>query len=390
MNCTNVFSRNIKAYNSGVRFIVNQGGARSSKTYSILQLALIIAIKHQGASAKKISVISESIPHLKKGVISDFEKILKGENAYNPRKINISDHSYHFGDSMIEFFSAEDSGKVTGPSRDIVFFNEVNNVPYSIFDAAIVRTTDCVFCDYNPTHEFYIHDEILKHRSSEVAFIQSTYKDNEFLHTNLVKDIESRKDRNENWWKVYGLGELGNLEGLIFPSFTLVDDMPDADGRIHGMDFGFTNDPTTLIDIRLHGGGLYLDEMMYQTAMTTGDIINHLKGVKFEKKKLVADSSDPKTIEEIRRGGFNIHPAVKGGDSIRAGIDLIKQYPLFITKRSTNIIKEARNYKWKIDRSTGKPLNEPIDIFNHGWDAVRYGLRELVDKPKQSAVRFNF
>lgn len=383
---TSVFSKILRAYKEGVQYIIIQGGASASKTISTLQFLKEIGDRHRF----DISVVSESIPHLKRGAIKDFINILEWFGRYSEDDHNKTDQIFDLIKSQVEFFSADVPSKTRGPRRDILFINECNNIPYETAYQLMSRTRKLVILDYNPVSEFWVHTELIPMlKPYEYRYFECTYRDNEALGEKEIRDIERRSAIDPNYKLVYGEGKLGRLEGLIFPEVILIDEMPTADKRIHGMDFGFTNDPTTLADIRVIGDDIFLDELLYQTAMTSGDIIRFLKSIEFGKKELVADSSDPKTIAELRRGGFNVHEAVKGPDSIKFGIDLIKTKRIHITKRSVNFIKEQRNYKWKTDRSTGKPLNEPIDFFNHLWDPTRYGLTKLITKPKVFGVKAN-
>lgn len=385
---TSVFTRNIVAYNAGKKYIVNQGGTSSSKTWSVLQLLYLIAVYSK--KSLTISVISETLPHLKRGAMADWETILKDAGAYSEKMHNKTDHTYTIGRCKVEFFSAENSGKVTGPRRDILYINECNNVPYSVFEQADIRTRGAVFLDFNPTNEFWVHERVLTLPEQDVEFIKSTYLDNDELSPEIIRKIESRRDIDPRWWKVYGEGELGSLDGLVFPSITLIDQLAPSDRVRFGMDFGFTNDPTTLMEVRIVGDELQQHEHLYRTAMTTGEIIRELKAILPYHHKVIADSSDPRTIEEIRRAGINIYPAVKGPDSINLGLDLMRQYRQSVTKSSVNAIKERRNYSWQVDRATGKAMNRPIDGWDHTIDPVRYALTDLITRQPVRAVRANF
>lgn len=324
--------------------------------------------------------MSESMPHLKLGVIRDFETILKEENEFDESKINYTEHVYFFNGrkSYIEFFSADNAGKVHGPRRDILFLNECNNISFKVFDQLFIRTEQCTFLDYNPSSQFWVDDEVIaKTNESKYAIVHSTYLDNIFLTTNQRERIEARKKTHPEWFKVYGLGMPGNLEGVIFPSINIVEEMPAADRQSFGMDFGFTNDPTTLVDVRLHGGELFIDELLYRTSMTGGDIISFLKSENIDtRKRIIADNEDMRLIKEISDAGYSIEAATKGPGSIRAGIDLMMRYKINVTRRSVNAIKEFRNYTWRVDKS-GRSLNEPVDYFNHCIDPVRYAMETL-------------
>jgi phage terminase large subunit len=378
---TNVFAKNLLAFDSGKRYVINQGGTRSSKTFSILQLIYFIATYQ---SNQLISIVSETFPHLKRGVIRDWESILESLNfdINNKKLLNKSDHIYKIGTSKVEFFSADDSKRLRGAARDYLFVNECNNISLMSFNELEVRTRKSIFLDFNPVAEFWVHSDLMPRVSSDkYEFIKSTYKDNTELSQTQIDSIESRREFDPQWWRVYGLGEVGSIEGLIFPEFHMIDSMPDGGRHIYGMDFGFSNDPTTLIDIRVVGDELYLDERLYQTGMTSSDIVQFLNGDGVRRSdEIIADSADPRVIAEINRSGYNCHPSIKGADSVRIGIDTIKRHKVFVTKRSTNLMKEFRNYKYKMTHD-GKYINEPIDFWNHCIDAVRYGLTRMLDYP---------
>jgi phage terminase large subunit len=375
MNVTSVFGRNISAFNNGKRYIINQGGTSSSKTYSILQLLILIALKKDNLL---ISIVSESLPHLKRGAMRDFQNILLSMNLYNESMHNKSNNEFIIGNSKIEFFSADASSKLRGARRDILYINEANNIDKNSFDELSIRTKQSTFIDYNPVSEFWVHNHLLNNTSIDIEFIKSTFRDNEFLDVNIVKDIERRKESDYEWYKVYGLGEIGNLEGVIFNNYNIVKELPDTPKRILGCDFGFTNDATAIVDIRYSDGEIYIDELLYQTDLTNNMIAKFITSdADLKSVTMICDSAEPKSIAELQMFGVRCLPADKGADSIRNGIDLMKQYKINITERSINLIKEIRNYRWKTDR-TGKSLNVPIDIWNHCIDASRYGCTFLL------------
>lgn len=381
MKLTTVFKNNLFAFKEGKRFIINQGGTSSSKTYSILQLLFIIALKKSGYV---ISVVSESLPHLKRGAMRDFIKILETEGYYSGETHNKSTSSFNIGSSTVEFFSADDSSKMRGARRDILFINECNNVDKSTFNELSVRTRYTTFLDYNPVGEFWVHDLMAERKPDTYTFIKSTYRNNEFLDAEIVREIENRKTLDPTWWKVYGEGEVGYFEGVILTNWKTVTDIPDTPKRIIGLDFGFTNDPTVILDIRYMDGQLYVDEIIYKTMLTNADIANIIKTeTDIGKTLVVCDSAEPKSIAELQLMGIRAIPADKGSDSIRNGLDLLKQYNINITNRSTNLIKEVRNYRWKTDRN-GKSLNVPIEYFNHCIDALRYGTVYLLGGANKS------
>jgi len=365
---TSVFNSNLRAYNEGKRIIVNKGSTRSSKTWSILQLLLIIA--EFSSRQRIISVVSESMPHLKKGCIRDFEAMMQAEHKWDTKNWNSTDKIYRINNSFIEFFSADQPGKVHGPARDILYINECINIPYETFRQLSIRTTETVFLDYNPCHEFWVDEKILTRPDS--VLIHSTYLDNEYLSPAQIREIESNKNDKE-WWKVYGLGETGSRTGLIMLNWDIVNSMPETyKKRWIGIDFGFTNDPTAIVDIWLYEGELWIDELLYAKGYDNVMIARHLFDSKIPGRvPVVADSSEPKSIREIRSFGWQVEGASKGRDSINAGIALLNRYKKHITQKSTGIISEYRSYRWQTDCSD-KPTNSPVDRHNHSIDAQRY------------------
>ena len=381
MKTTAVFAKNIKAYNSSARLIANKGGARSSKTFSILQLLLLIALKSK--KALLISVVSESFPHLKKGCLRDFCMILEIEGMREgvDYVYNRTDSIFKIGKCSIEFFSADSPGKVHGPQRDILFINEANHISYEIYRQLAIRTAQTIFIDWNPAAEFWFEEENL-HLKTDTVTLHSTYKDNGFLSPMQVREIESNK-HNENWWRVYGLGLTGVFEGLIYSNWEQVNEVPAVvKSAWSGLDFGFTNDPTSLIYVALQGGELWLDELIYEPGLTNPAIANRAKDTVAKGLQIVADSAEPKSIAELKTFGLMVEDAKKGPDSILHGIEILQRYKWNVTSRSLNLIKELRNYQWKTDKQTGKQLNIPIDGFNHALDAVRYVALNKLDEAK--------
>lgn len=394
MQTTRVFDEIAKAYRDGLRGVDSRGGTRSTKTYSALQFLVFLAV---GLISKKlISVVSETLPHLKKGAIRDFEEILQKEGIIatslrdDPRW-NATDRVFTFANgTIIEFFSADSPGKVHGPSRDILFINEGQNIRWETARQLMIRTREFIIVDYNPTHEFWAHTELAT--DPRFRTIVSTYKDNPFLTPAQIEDIEKGK-KNANWWRVYGLGQTGQLEGVIY-QFEQIDQMPDNAGlvRIGGLDYGFTNSKTAGVDILadVRRKELYLDEMFYNTGMLNSDIIRALNAHGFPKKgpRLYADCAEPKSNEEIKRAGFNVFGSYKG-KSIEEQIAFVQGWKIYVTKRSVNLIKEGRNYIWDTD-ADGKKLNVPIKDYDHGMDAMRYAVfGQLADfrPPKKTTIR---
>lgn len=372
MKTTRVFSNLVRAWESDKRYIVSKGGTRSSKTYSALQLLIVVAC--YSVKPLLISVVSETLPHLKKGAIRDFKSIMAEAGIWEDARWHDTDKIYTFHNgSQIEFFSADSPGKVHGPGRDILFINEAQNMKWETVRHLNIRTKGKVMFDYNPTSDFWVDTEILS--GDRYCLVHSTYKDNRFLSAEQVADIESNM-KDENWWRVYGLGLTGRLEGLIY-DFTQIDEMPDRTGlvQLYGLDFGFTNDPTALLDILVDTRRkiVYADELLYRRRMLNSDIIGEMDGFGIRKKgpEIFADSAEPKSIEEISQAGYNCKPCFKG--QIRTQLNTIKQYDLRFTKRSLNLIREGRNYQWKMDKD-GNPTNEPCEGNDHAMDALRYGI----------------
>ena len=356
------------------RLRVVAGGTSASKTYSIVMILIDYA---QSNKIKRIDILSESYPHLEGGVIKDFKEIMINQNYWQDKCWNESKHQYNFESaSVIKFISVDKLGKSRGPRRDVLFVNEANNIDYQIFDQLKVRTKEIIWIDFNPTHEFWYYTEI-RDKGIDHDFLTLTYLDClNALDKRIVDDIESHKN-NKNWWKVYGLGQLGEIEGRIYTNWKIIDEVPhEARLERYGLDFGYTNDPTAIIAVYYYNGGWILDEKVYKKGMSNKDIADTLKNI--EDKLVIADSAEPKSIDEIRSYGLNIQPCKKGKDSVRAGIQLAQDQPISITKRSINGIKEYRNYLWMTDRN-GKLIspNEPEKGNDHFLDAIRYAMETL-------------
>jgi len=356
----------IKKLKKRVRII--QGGTAAGKTVGVLMYLAAKAVLDKEPTLT--SIVSESFPHLKRGAIRDFLQILETQNAYEDDNWNKTDYVYTFHNgSKIEFFSADQPGKVRGPRRDRLFINEANNISFETYEQLEVRTKEFIIIDYNPVSEFWALTELKNKEKTE--FLKLTYQDNEALSENIVSSIEQRRGR-ANWWKVYGLGELGDIEGKIYNGWQIIDEVPhEARLERYGLDFGYTNDPTAIVAVYYYNNGWILDEKVYRTGMSNREIAETLKT--YKPALTIADSAEPKSIDEIRGYGVNISGAEKGRDSVVYGIQIIQDQQISVTKQSVNLIKEYRNYLWMTDK-TGKVLNEPEDINNHCLDAIRYAL----------------
>jgi len=354
---------------------VIQGGTSAGKTLAILAVLIDIAAKNK----TEISVVSESIPHLRRGAIKDFAKVMQWTGRWVADRWNKTLLTYHFANgSIIEFFSADSEARLRGARRQVVYINEANNIDFESYYQLAIRTSEAIYIDFNPTHEFWAHTEVLPEQDAELVIL--TYKDNEALPDTIKRDIELNRTKAEtsaywaNWWKVYGLGQVGTLQGAIYEDFEVVEgiDVSRAKFVALGLDWGFSNDPTALVAIYRQGDCLLIQELLYATGLTNQDIADKLRSLGITRAwEIVADSAEPKSIEEIYRLGFNIKPAEKGPDSVRNGIDILKRFKLQVTKDSTNLIKELRSYTWATDKE-GKNTGVPIDSFNHACDAMRY------------------
>jgi phage terminase large subunit len=358
------------------RIKIVQGGTSASKTYSILAVLIDKALRKDGL---EISIVAESIPHLRRGALKDFIKILKWTNRFNDQQLNKSLLTYQFKNgSVVEFFSADDASKLRGARRDILYINECNNVTFESYNELAIRTKREVYLDFNPANEFWVHKELKDEPDTD--FIILTYKDNEALDESIVTQIEKNRDKAAtssywaNWWRVYGLGEVGSLEGVVFNNWKEIDMIPKEAKLIGiGLDFGYTNDPTAAIEIYNYNGTRIINELVYRTGMVNSDIAKILpSGV-----IIYADSSEPKSIEEIRRQGKTIKGVTKGADSINYGIDVMQRQDYLVTKQSTNLIKELRSYCWDVDKQ-GQRMRKPIDHYNHAIDALRYHEMEAL------------
>ena len=302
---------------------------------------------------------------------------MESHGYFVPNRWNKTDYTYSFETgSKIEFFSADQPGKVRGPRRDRLFINEANNVPYETFDQLEVRTREFIFLDWNPTNEFWFYDLVANR--NDVEHLILTYKDNEGLSAEIIASIEQRRDRS-GWWQVYGLGLLGEVEGKIYKDWQIIDEINHV-ARLerYGLDFGYSNDPSSIVAIYYYNGGYIWDEICYQKGLSNKQIADILKNQ--PQQLVIADSAEPKSIDEIHSYGINILPAEKGKDSVVNGIQLVQGQRISVTKRSVNIIKEYRNYLWETDKD-GKVLNVPEGLWNHAMDAGRYAMASIIKQP---------
>ena len=365
--------------NSQNRIIVEQGGTRSGKTYNILIWLIIYCLREEN-TGQVITICRKTFPAVRASVMRDFFEILERAGRYNPDNHNKSSSEYYLGGNMVEFISLDQPQKVRGRKRDMLFINEANELHFEDWQQLIMRTNGRIIIDYNPSDEYHwIYDRVITR--DDVDFFKTTYLDNPFLPSNIISEIERLKQTDENYWKIYGLGERGQSKAVIF-SYQEVSTIPEGASLVAaGMDFGFTNDPTTLVVAYRKDIDLYFQELIYETGLTNRDIHHKLQSLGFDKRtEIFGDSAEPKSIKELQLFGWNIKPTAKGADSVMAGIDMLKRYRLNVTKGSVNLIKEFRNYKFVEDHN-GKVLNKPIDAYNHAIDAARYATYNRLSRP---------
>jgi phage terminase large subunit len=384
------------------------GGTSAGKTISILQILIDYA---QSVDNQLISVVSESFPHLRRGAMRDFQNILQDHqegkpsywDAYGEAAWSKSEYTYTFPNgSKIEFFSADQPGKVRGPRRDVLFVNEANNVPKEAWDQLVLRTRKFAYADWNPVANFFMYDDYGLHDEGDVGsddedadFIILTYKDNEGLEQSIVKEIEKRAKLNKAWGKVYAEGIRGELDEKIFKGWTVIDEIPhEASLEVAGMDFGYAQDPTVLVDIYRYNGGYIIDEQIYRIGLRDSEAANQVVNGPNPNKLIIADSADRQKIDLLYDMGLNIlgveKKGVAGDHFTNAAIGFVQNQRMSITKRSTGVIKSYRNFMWQTDKD-GKIIPKYDHYMSDGMMAVVYGMtnfdsrrhEETYERPKR-------
>lgn len=374
IKATPVFYANKKAYEEGYPIICNEGGSRSSKSYSVVQLLIHIAISNPNT---RISMVSHSLPHIKRGVYRDFKNILEQWNIWDEKDFRYTDFIYTFKNgSYIELFGLEDPDKAKGPARDILFVNEANLISKALFDQLLIRTTGQVFLDWNPADFISWVYEVADNPKNKR--IHSTYLNNiSNLSDSQIRNIEQYKDLPDDFmWKVYGLGERGSAKEIIYTQWNQYDEAPDGD-VFYGLDFGYVH-PAALVKVTHHEGQNYFEEIVYQSGLTLSDLSRLIKEKLPERATIYADAAEPKSIEELYRQGFNIKPAQK---DVWAGIVKMKSYPINLHYNSKNLRREFMSYKWKKDKNDNV-IEEPVKANDDLMDACRYAVFTHLTKLK--------
>lgn len=373
LKATKVFQKNYKALQEGYRYLVNQGGSGSSKTYSIAQLIIILCHEETG---NRFSIIRKSLPDLKKSAMRDFINLLREYDLYSDDNHNKTDNVYELNGNEVEFFGLEIGQKVRGARRDYLWLNEANEIDKDSYRQLAMRTSDAIFMDYNPSAEdHWIYDDVLT--EDDAIKIRSTYKDNPFLPEEEKKEIQSFKNKDQNYWRIYGLGKVGRAQNKIYSHWEHCNELPEEGERIFGMDFGYSN-PTALVEVVINDNDIYVEEKFYKTQMTDDDIINEVDKYCESDDYIYCDTEDPKAIEKLRQANFNAKEAEKGKGSVMSGIKEIQKRNFYIVKGSTNLLDEVKSYSWKTKND--KILDEPVKANDHALDACRYACYTHLNK----------
>ena len=378
--------KKIRSLNNRIKVI--QGGSSAGKTISILILLIDKCIKEPGL---EVSIVSESIPHLRRGCVKDFLKIMKETGRYIPSNYNKTLLRYEFTNgSYIEFFSADSEEKLRGGRRQILYINECNSINYDAYLQLAIRTSGDIYLDYNPSARFWVHTEVINQPNTD--FIVLNYKDNQALPDEVVKMLESNRVKAatstywDNWCRVYLDGEIGQVEGTIFNDYEIIDKIPEEARLLgYGLDFGYSYDPAALVALYKYNDDIIVDEIVYQTGLLNSELSSIMKQNNV-KGEIYADSAEPKSIHELKRYGHQVKSVEKGKDSVNYGIQILQQKKMFITSSSQNIISEFQKYMWKKDRNGGYDTT-PIDAHNHACDALRYVAMSKLGVRKEGGNR---
>jgi phage terminase large subunit len=361
-----VFSKNWDVINNEkIRFVINQGGSRSSKTYSICQLLIVLCLKQPGTM---VSIVRKSFPSLRASVMRDFFEVMRELNLYKTTEHHKTENIYNFDNgSSVEFFAVDDEQKLRGRKRDILWANEANELNFEEYTQLNMRTTGKLIFDFNPSDNFHWLYDLISRPESKL--IHSTYKDNPFLEQALVKEIENLINVDESYYRIYALGEKGTGKTTIYTHWKYYEDLPETKTKIYGLDFGF-NHPMSLLEVNFVDNKAYVRELVYESGLTVDDLILRMSSLEVSKKhEMICDGARPEMIEEIKRAGYMAKSAVK---EVKKGIDSVKSTELYIHKESLNVVKETASYKWKTNGDV--ILDEPVKMYDDAMDAMRYAI----------------
>lgn len=381
--------RKIRSLKSRTKVI--QGGTSASKTFSILAILIDKCIKTPNL---EVSVVSESIPHLRRGANKDFLKIMKDTGRFIPQHYNKTLLRYEFSSgSYIEFFSADDESRLRGARRNVLYLNEANNINYDAYLQLSIRTDGDIYIDFNPTSKFWCHTEVIGQNDTDYLIL--TYKDNEALSPEIVKLLEQNREKAktssywENWCRVYLDGEIGQVEGTVYSDYEIIDKIPEEAKLIgYGLDYGYSVDPTALVAVYKYNDDLVVDEVIYQTGLLNSDLSKLMKTYNVV-GEIFAESAEPKSNAELKRYGHQIKPVEKGRDSVNYGIQILQQKKMLVTRRSINLLDELSKYMWKKNKDGGFDTT-PIDAYNHALDALRYLAMMKLGVRKENTGRIPF
>jgi phage terminase large subunit len=378
---TVVFEELIKSDEIGKRIVVAQGGARSGKTFNILIWWIQKLLQEE---KKTLSIVRKTLPSLKNSVLKDLVQVLEMFGLYDPTKFHKQEGYYQLGTNIINWFSVDEPQKLRGSKRDYLYCNEANELNIEDWNQLIFRTTDKVIVDLNPSElSCWVYD---LEKRPDCYYFKTNYKDNPFIPQNIIDELESLKEKDNNLYRIYTLGERGFATTLVFNTWNTIERIPDGIKLLgYGVDFGY-NDPSTVVGVYQDNDTLFFRELLYSRGLTTQDLITKMEQLSVDKTdSFWCDSSQPQTIEELKRSKFNVKPVNK--KSILHGIDLIKRHKVFITTDSTNTLQEFQSYKWKINKD-GNLLDTPEDKDNHSIDSIRYVLESTIGnkKPKFTII----
>lgn len=361
---------------SNKRFKVHQGGTRSGKTVAVCQYLVYLITSTE--KPLTISIVRKTLPALKGSVLRDIMNILQETGIYYLGVHNKADNTFKYNNHLIEFLSVDEPQKIRGRKRNIAFLNEGNELNIEDFRQINMRTTDMVIVDFNPSDPVHwIYSDLIPRKDCDTWI--TTYRDNNFLSAELVNEIERMKERDPDYWRVYGEGLQAIFSARqVFNNWEFIDykDFPEFDLDVEGVlgiDYGYSNDPTAVVLVFRQKDKLYIHEVLFRKGMTNSDIVDYLKEKGYGQVMAYGDSAEPKSIEEMKRLGMFIKPAIKGQGSINAGISLLKEYDIFVSNESDNIKREYHNYYWE-ELKDGTIINKPRDKENHTMDSIRYAV----------------